>query len=161
MLVLREVPEDEVEVAHGRVLVGRVRRRDGRGVLTLGEESRGTVRRVEGEVIHLGSVRGRRPGGVAVNREEDVGFRRVRGGGAVIETDRRVGAPRRDDAIAAALEDLLNRLRERERRVFLEKAAGALRPLLDAAMPRIENYGFRLRGDRKSTRLNSSHANIS
>src|SRR5664280_3705951 len=54
----------------------------------------------------------------------------------------------------APREDLLNRLRERERRVFLEKAAGALRPLLDAAMPRIENYGFCLRGGWRAGRQN-------
>ena len=98
-----------------------------------GEPRRGPTRRGRGSTPR--SVRGRRPEGGAVDREEDVHLRRVRGGGAVIEANRRVRTPRRHDAVAAALQDLLNGLRERERRVLLEKAAGTLRSFFDAAVP--------------------------
>ena len=153
VLVLREVPEDEVEVAHGRVLLGRLGRRGGGAVLALGERGRGAVGRVQRQVVDLGAVRRRaratRCSGWRGRRPPSPRSRWRRGRRGP-RSRPKCASGRRDSRGAGGLP--ASSCASASVASFSREAAGALRPFLVAAVARVEDDRLRLRGSGRRRR---------
>ncbi len=158
MLVLGEVPEDQVEVAQRGIRLGGGRRLRLGLVLGLRERGCGAVGGVEREVVDLGPVRRGGTRGVHVERQEDVGLRRVGGRRPVLQADGGVAVPRRHDPVAAGREDFAHRPRQCEDDVLLEETVRSPCPFLGPAVTGIDHHDARP-GPRRGRRKDESARN--